>query len=144
MLKRSSNQAALITPAQEPVLFLSCFKETNALSPIWETQELSSTESLPKKNWLSSFHMIISLFDLTNEKEFKSQEEKYTDSLMRDSKSALPECGLMKKDQVSLSHALLEIFRQKRSVSSLSLKFKTSSLKRQIGLLSLALMAAGM
>lgn len=87
--------------------------------------------------------MTISLFDLTNEKEFKSQEEKYTDSLMRVSKSALPECGLMKKDQVSPSHALLEIFRPRKSVSSLSLKFRTLSLKRQISLSLLALMVAG-
>lgn len=64
------------------VQFQFFYKETNALSLIWETQEqfyiVNQWKILESKNWQSNCPMITNLFDQIREKEYKGQEEKYT------------------------------------------------------------------
>ena len=129
MLRRSWNQAALITQVQVPVPFQCFFKEIRLLSPTLEILGLSSTELLIRKSWLSSSLMITNQFDLTKERGFKGKVARYIAWLMKVSKLDLLEFGLMRKGQESPLPDHSETLRPRGSGWYLSHKSKTLSWK---------------
>lgn len=96
--------------------FLYLYKEINVLLVIWVIQEQYYIELPPKKNLLFSCHMITNLLDLMKEKESKGVVEKFIDLLMKVSKLAHQEFGLMSRVQVLLSPDHWVIFKLKELV----------------------------
>lgn len=95
--KRNSRAVELTIQVQAPAQYRSSFKATNAIYQTWETPELFCSGSPPRKNQPSNYHTITNQFDLMREKEFKNQEEKFTDLPTKGSKQVPLESGRMKK-----------------------------------------------